>query len=176
MFLTTLLCLFFGLGISKILNVLLKQTLPPDFRLLDQNKMEHSLDQYTGRWVLLFFYPKDDTPGCTIESCGIRDKYSDFLKAGIAVLGVSADDAMSHKNFADKYSLPFTLLSDPDLKVIKEYGAWGERTRSTGEKVMSILRISYLIGPDGKIAKAYAHVKPEQHAEEILRDHAELTN
>lgn len=154
--------------------MLTKNSAAPAFTLPDQNGNMHSLSDYAGKWLLVYFYPKDDTPGCTIEACSIRDNFADFTKAGIEVLGVSKDDVASHKKFADKFSLPFTLLADESGKMVEAYGAWGERTRSTGEKVMSIMRISYLIDPQGKVAKVYPNVQPEQHAAEILSDHAML--
>lgn len=130
-----------------------------DFNLIDQNRVEHKLSDYKGR-VLLYFYPKDDTPGCTKEACMITEVYDDFKKAGIAVLGVSSDSPESHKKFADKYSLPFTLLSDPKKKVIKEYGA---------SSALFTKRISYLI-ENGVIIKVYPKVDPASHAVEILKE------
>ena len=133
----------------------------PEFTLQDQHKQLHSLADYLGKYVLVYFYPKDDTPGCTKEACMIRDIYTDFEKAGIIVLGISADSPESHEAFAKKYELPFTLLSDPMHDVIKRYGAQG----ALGTK-----RISYLIDPEGKIAEVYPKVDPASHASEILED------
>jgi peroxiredoxin Q/BCP len=130
-----------------------------DFSLVDQDNVAHKLSDYTGR-VLLYFYPKDDTPGCTKEACMITEVYEDFKKAGITVFGVSADTPESHKKFAEKYNLPFTLLSDTDKKVIKDYGASG---------LLYTKRISYLID-GGMIVKAYENVDPANHAAEILKD------
>lgn len=130
-----------------------------DFSLVDQDNVAHKLSDYSGR-VLLYFYPKDDTPGCTQEACMITEVYEDFKKAGITVFGVSADTPESHKQFADKYNLPFTLLSDPDKKVINDYGAAG---------LLFTKRISYLID-NGVIVKAYENVDPANHATEILKD------
>lgn len=130
-----------------------------DFSLVDQDNVAHRLSDYTGR-VLLYFYPKDDTPGCTKEACMITEVYEDFKKSGITVFGVSADSPTSHKKFVEKYNLPFTLLSDPDKKVIKEYGASG---------LLFTKRISYLIDK-GVIVKVYDKVDPANHASEILKD------
>jgi peroxiredoxin Q/BCP len=145
----------------------------PDFKLLDQDGLQHTLKQYLGQYVLLYFYPKDDTPGCTKEACAITDVYKDFKKLGIVVLGVSRDSTKSHKNFAEKYHLPFTLLSDKDLTVAETYGAWQEKTMF-GKTALGILRISYLIDGDGKIVKVYPDVDPPNHALQILMDVKEL--
>jgi len=137
-------------------------TSAPDFELLDQTGSKHKLSDYRGQWLLLYFYPKDDTPGCTAEACAIRDVWSDFKRAGIVVLGISHDSVESHAKFVDKYHLPFTVLSDPKKEVISAYQAKaGFLTR----------RISYLINPDGLIAKVYPKVSPKEHAGEILADH-----
>ena len=136
-------------------------TIAPDFTLLDQGGKEHSLSYHRGSYVLIYFYPKDDTPGCTKEACTIRDAYKDFESNGVKVFGISADSVESHKKFAEKYDLPFTLLSDPAKKVITLYGADG---------ALLTKRISYLINPDGTIAKAYPDVDPAHHGAEILMD------
>jgi len=141
----------------------------PDYKLRDQDGLEHKLSDYKGQWVLVYFYPKDDTPGCTKEACSIRDMMPDFKKLKLKIFGISRDEEKSHKKFAEKYKLPFTLLSDPDKKVIEKYGAWGEKSMY-GRKYMGIFRTSFLIDPKGKIAKIYEKVKPEIHAEEILED------
>lgn len=145
----------------------------PSFTLLDQNEQEHSLKDYKGKWVLVYFYPKDDTPGCTKEACGIRDNYSTFKKTKITVIGISKDSAGKHKKFADKYDLPFTLLADTDTTVCQAYGVWGKK-KFMGREYMGINRMSFLIDPKGKIAKIYEKVKPEEHAEEILKDFKEI--
>lgn len=137
------------------------KTLAPDFKLLDQNGLEHSLSYHRGNYVLVYFYPKDDTAGCTKEACVIRDMYKDFESNGVKVFGVSADSVESHKKFAEKYALPFTLLSDAKNEVAKAYGA---------HSVAFNKRISYLISPDGMIAKAYPKVDPAHHGAEILKD------
>ncbi len=144
-------------------------TLAPDFTLLDQDGVSQSLKTYRGKYVLLYFYPKDDTPGCTKEACTIADVYNDFSKLNVVVLGVSKDTPSSHKKFAEKYSLPFTLLSDTDAAVIETYGAWQEKTMF-GKTALGISRISYLIDPEGKIVKVYPKVDPASHALEILKD------
>ena len=129
----------------------------------------HSLNEYRGKWVLIYFYPKDDTPGCTVEACGFRDRMKELQKRNIALLGVSKDSVESHQKFVKKYSLPFPLLVDPEKTMIEEYGAWGEK-KFLGKTFMGIFRMSYLIDPEGKIAKVYEKVKSEGHAEEVLKD------
>jgi len=141
----------------------------PDFSLLDQDGNTHTLKQYAGLWTLIYFYPKDDTPGCTKEACMIADVYKDFKRLKVAVLGVSKDTPRSHKKFAEKYSLPFTLLSDPTMAMMDKYGAFGEK-QMYGKTVRGTNRISYLINPEGKIAKAYPDVDPANHALELLKD------
>ena len=143
--------------------------LAPDFELPDQNGETHSLSRHRGEWILLYFYPKDDTPGCTKEACGIRDAYADFKENEIKVFGVSTDSVESHGKFAEKYTLPFTLLSDADKKAVSEYGTYGKK-KFMGREYQGTLRTSFLIDPEGRIAKIYEDVKPEAHAEEILRD------
>lgn len=145
----------------------------PEFSLPDQKGKMHSLSGYRGKWILLYFYPKDDTPGCTKEACAIRDNYPQFKKLKIQVFGVSADPVAKHEKFALKHELPFTLLSDQDKEVIKKYGAWGKK-KFMGREYQGIHRISFLINPQGKIAKIYPKVKPAEHAEEVLDDLASL--
>ncbi len=146
----------------------------PNFTALDQFEASHTLSQYKGSFVILYFYPKDNTPGCTAEACAIRDSWQDFRDKNIIVLGVSADSSKSHKKFSEKYSLPFPLLVDSDKKILHAYEAIGMK-KMFGRTYEGILRISYLIGPDGKIVKAYPKVKPNEHAAEILRDVASIT-
>jgi len=134
----------------------------PTFTLLDQDGKEHTLAEYGGKWVLLYFYPKDDTPGCTIEACTIRDQFKDFTKIGAEVLGVSTDSVASHKKFAEKFELPFTLLADVNKEVVGMYGV-SKRT-------------SFLIAPEGKVAKVYENVKPAEHAAEVIADLKALTD
>ena len=137
------------------------KTLAPNFKLLDQDDKEHTLLYHRGSFVLIYFYPKDDTPGCTKEACVIRDMYKDFESNGVKVFGISADSVKSHKKFAEKYQLPFTLLSDPKREVIKLYEADG---------VLFNKRVSYLIGQNGLIEKVYPNVDPTNHGVEILQD------
>jgi thioredoxin-dependent peroxiredoxin len=145
----------------------------PLFALPDQNGKEHSLLDYKGKWVLLYFYPKDDTPGCTKEACAIRDSFPDFKKLKLTVLGISVDSVKSHKKFEEKYDLPFTLLADNDKKVVKKYGVWGKK-QFMGHAYEGTSRTSFLIDPQGKIAKIYEGVNPVMHAEEVLADMKEL--
>ncbi len=141
----------------------------PVFSLPDQDGKIHALKDYAGKVVLLYFYPKDDTPGCTVEACTIRDSWSKFRKAGVVVLGMSVDTVAKHKKFAEKYALPFTLLADVDKEVVNAYGVWAKK-KFMGREYMAIKRWSFLIGPDGKIAKIYEDVKPADHADEVLAD------
>ena len=145
----------------------------PVFNLKDQNGKAHKLSLYVGKWVLLYFYPKDDTPGCIKEACMLRDNFPSFKKLGITVFGVSADNEKSHKKFEEKYQLPFTLLSDVDHMVAEKYGAWGLK-KFMGREYEGMHRVSFLINGEGKIAKVYEKVKPEVHAEEVLGDLKEL--
>jgi len=141
----------------------------PSFSLPDQSGKTHALKDYAGKWVLLYFYPKDDTPGCTVEACTLRDNFPKFKKMQAVVLGVSADAVKKHAKFAEKYELPFTLLADEEKEAIKAYGVWAKK-KFMGREYMGILRNSYLIDPKGKIAKVYEGVKPKEHAEEVLAD------
>ena len=149
-------------------------TQAPAFTLPDQEGKEHSLSGYKGRWVLLYFYPKDDTPGCTIEACAIRDQFKDFTKIGAVVLGVSTDSVASHKKFANAYELPFTLLADVTKEVVGQYGVFGEK-KFMGRTYLGTMRTSFLIDPKGKIVKVYEKVKPEIHAAEVIADLKALT-
>lgn len=141
----------------------------PDFTLEDQDGVSHTLSSYQGKHVLLYFYPKDDTPGCTKEACAIRDAWPDFKKVDAVVFGISADSVASHKKFAEKFGLPFTLLADPEKKAVSAYGVWGLK-KFMGREYEGITRTSFLISPDGTIKKVYENVKPEQHAAEVLAD------
>src|SRR3989344_5069825 len=143
--------------------------LAPEFELSDQDGKTHRLSDCRGKWVLVYFYPKDDTPGCTKEACSIRDNWPDFKKLKLTVLGISVDSVKSHDKFAAKYELPFTLLADEEKKVVKQYGVWAKK-KFMGREYMGTLRTSLLIDPKGKIAKKYEQVKPEIHAEEVLKD------
>ena len=144
-------------------------TKAPEFSLPDQDGKIHTLADYRGRYVLLYFYPKDDTPGCTKEACALRDADPDFSKLDAVVLGVSADSVKSHKKFAEKYELKFPLLADEDKKVVHAYGVWGLK-KFMGREYEGIFRSSFLIDPNGKIAKVYEKVKPELYAAEVLED------
>ena len=139
----------------------------PAFALQDQNGTTHRLKDYAGRPVVLYFYPKDDTPGCTVEACAFRDAQPDFSKVKAAVLGVSVLDTKSKAKFAQKHGLNFPLLADEDHAVAEAYGAWQERSMY-GRKYMGVARITYLIGPDGKVAKRWDAVSPSKHADEVL--------
>jgi thioredoxin-dependent peroxiredoxin len=141
---------------------------PPPFTLTDADGREVSLRDFKGRHVILYFYPEDDTPGCTKEACGFRDAWDDLEALGVAVLGVSADDAASHRRFASKYRLPFTLLSDPDRKVMRAYGAYGEKTMY-GRKVVGVIRSTVWIGPDGRVRRHWARVaNAGEHPAKVL--------
>ena len=146
----------------------------PDFSLQDQHGKARSLSDYRGDWVLFYAYPKDDTPGCTKEACMIRDVWSEFEAAGVTVLGISADSVASHKKFAEKHKLPFTLLADPEREVLEKYGMLKDKSMF-GKTFLGIQRMSYLIDPKGIIRKVYPKVKPEAHADEVLTDVASLT-
>jgi len=141
--------------------------LAPDFTLLSDQGEEVTLSSFRGKKVVLYFYPKDDTPGCTKEACSFRDDYSLFTLKGAAVLGVSPDNAASHQKFRAKYSLPFYLLSDPDHAVATLYGAWGEK-KMYGRSYEGILRSTFVIDEEGRVAKVFPDVKPEGHAQEVL--------
>ena len=145
----------------------------PAFTLVDQNNKPHKLSDTDGKWRVIYFYPKDDTPGCTKEACAIAEVYKDFGKAGVKVFGVSKDSPESHKKFAKKYNLPFTLLSDESTKMIQKYGAWQERSMY-GKKYMGSVRITYIVDPAGKVAATYPKVSPDKHALELLKDIKEL--
>jgi peroxiredoxin Q/BCP len=139
------------------------------FTLPDQDGKDHTLDDYVGSWVVLYFYPKDDTPGCTKEACGFRDNMSMLQKNNIVVLGVSKDSVKSHKKFADKFNLPFPLLSDESTQTIHAYDSWGKK-KFMGREYEGVLRNTYLINPDGEVVKKYENVKPDRHAQEIIAD------
>lgn len=140
-----------------------------DFSLPDQEGKFHKLSDYRGQLVILYFYPKDDTPGCTVEACSFRDNQEKFSKSGIVILGVSKDTVASHKKFAQKHSLGFTIFSDVEKKVIKKYKAWGKK-KFLGKTFEGILRKTYLIDKKGNVVKIYDKVNPLTHSEEILKD------
>ena len=139
----------------------------PDFTLTSDSGEQVSLESFRGNPVVLYFYPKDDTPGCTTQACGIRDVYDRLEERGAVVLGVSRDDESSHVSFKQKYSLPFTLLSDPDHSVAEEYGVWVEKS-NYGKKYMGIERSTFLIDSEGNVDRVMRRVKPDTHAEDVL--------
>jgi len=141
----------------------------PDFSLKDKDGKIHKLSDYEGKWKVVYFYPKDDTPGCTKEACGFQDNYKIYKEKEIEVIGISKDSVESHTKFVKKYDLNFTLLADPEKKVIQEYGAWGKK-KFMGREFDGVFRISYLIDPDGIVKKVYEKVKSDVHATEILED------
>lgn len=141
----------------------------PAFSLADHEGNVRSLADERGSWVVVYFYPKDDTPGCTTEACAFRDAYEELKDEGIVVFGVSPDSVESHARFAAKHRLPFTLLADPAKKAIEAYGAWGEKSMY-GKKYMGVLRSSVLVDPEGTVAKTYPKASPSEHAGEILAD------
>ena len=146
-----------------------EQQKAPDFALpaFGSAAKEIRLSSFLGKTIVLFFYPKDDTPGCTVEACSFRDAYHEMLRRGIVVLGVSADDTVSHQKFAEKYGLPFPLLADIDTQVSQEYGVYGEKNLY-GRKFMGISRVTFLIDKEGIVRKIWHKVKPAEHAEEVL--------
>jgi peroxiredoxin Q/BCP len=139
----------------------------PDFTAISNTGGTVSLSDFKGRNVILYFYPKDDTPGCTKEACGFRDHFGAFENKGAVLLGVSTDGVKAHAKFVEKFKLPFTLLADEDRKIVLAYGVWGEK-RFMGRKYMGTHRVTFLIGPDGRIKKIWPKVKPDEHAQEVL--------
>jgi len=139
----------------------------PAFSTTDQDGKPVKLSDYKGKKVVLYFYPKDDTPGCTKEACNFRDAWPKLRKKKVEVLGVSVDDAKSHRKFIDKFSLPFTLLADTDRKIVNDYGVWGEKSMY-GRKYMGTNRVTYLIDEKGKIAAVWPKVKVDDHVDEVL--------
>lgn len=145
----------------------------PEFELPDAEGNTVKLQDLKGQWVVLYFYPRDNTPGCTKEACGFRDAYADYQDSDVVVLGVSTDDAKSHTKFATKYELPFPLLIDEGGAIAGSYGSYGLK-KFMGKEYMGISRSTFIIDPAGKLAKIYRKVKPEPHAQEVLADIAEL--
>ena len=139
----------------------------PDFSLTSDSGETVTLSDLRGRQVVLYFYPKDDTPGCTTQACGIRDVYGEFERAGAVVLGVSPDSEKSHVKFREKYDLPFNLLADRDHAVAEQYGVWGEK-KYMGRTYMGIVRSTFVIGEDGTVKRAMHNVKPATHADDVL--------
>ena len=144
-----------------------KGDLAPDFFAKDQDGKSISLNSYKGKKVILYFYPKDDTPGCTAQACNLRDNYSDLVKKGFVVLGVSSDDALSHKNFSEKFSLPFSLLVDTDKSINEKYGVWIEKEKE-GKKYFGTARTTFVIDEEGKISQIIHLVDTENHYSQIL--------
>jgi len=138
----------------------------PDFSLIDETGTSHTLADYKGKWLVLYFYPKDDTPGCTTEACSLRDARDDIAGLGAEIVGVSMDDASAHEKFKAKHTLNFTLLSDPKKKAIEAYGAWGKKM--FGKE--GILRRTFIINPDGTVVKVYGRVTPLGHGEQIVAE------
>ena len=139
----------------------------PTFTVATSGGGKISLADYLGKNVILYFYPRDDTPGCTKEACAFRDGFADFKKRGAVIFGVSPDSVKSHDKFVEKFKLPFTLLADEDKKIVEAYGVWGEKS-FMGKKYLGVSRVTFLIGPDGRIKKIWPTVKPEEHAAEVL--------
>jgi peroxiredoxin Q/BCP len=144
-------------------------SIAPDFTLPDQSEISHSLSDFRGQWVIVYFYPKDLTPGCTTEACNFRDDFPSFKKLNTTILGISKDNVKRHATFADKYNLPFLLLSDESGKVCEKYGVWKEKSMY-GKSFLGIVRTTYLIDPQGKISRVYPKVKVKEHAAELLND------
>jgi len=142
-------------------------TKAPDFTLPDQNGNMHSLSEYRGKKVILYFYPKDNTAGCTKQACGFAERYPQFTEKGAVVLGISKDSVASHKKFEEKYGLPFTILSDPELVAIQAYDVWQEK-KNYGKTYMGVVRTTYLIDENGKIVKAFDKVKAADNPEQML--------
>ena len=140
----------------------------PDFTALDDQGKTHHLKDYKGKTVVVYFYPKDNTPGCTTEACGFRDQFLHFKKKGVVILGVSPDDAKSHTKFKDKFELPFPLLVDTDKKICAAYGVWKEKSMY-GRKYMGVERSTFVIGPDGKIKQAWRKVSVTGHIDEVYK-------
>ena len=143
-------------------------TKAPDFTLTDDKGATVSLSQFKGKKAVIYFYPKDNTPGCTKEACAFRDIYDVLLEKGAVVIGISADSENSHARFKEKYNLPFFLLSDPEKKVIKEYGAWGEK-KLYGNSFLGIIRSTFIVDDKGIISKVFPKVTPKDHAEQVLK-------
>jgi len=153
---------------AKQLTLVLKEgDKAPDFSAPTNGGGHVSLSDLGGKNVVLYFYPKDDTPGCTKEACAFRDEFAAFKKIGAVVLGVSIDSPKAHDKFVEKYKLPFPLLSDADKKIVEAYGVWGQKS-FMGRKYMGTHRVTFLIGPDGVIKRIWPEVKPDKHAEEVL--------
>lgn len=155
-------------NMKKEINLPLKEgDFAPDFETVTAAGERFHLNELKGREVILYFYPKDDTPGCTKEACSFRDHFAEFTKRGAIVFGVSPDPAKKHAKFIEKFTLPFPLLLDEEKKIINAYGVWGQKS-FMGRKYMGVYRVTYLIGKNGKIKKIWPEVKPDEHAKEVL--------
>jgi thioredoxin-dependent peroxiredoxin len=152
---------------TELKLTLKKGDLAPEFSAATSGGGNVALSDFKGKHVVLYFYPRDDTPGCTKEACAFRDHFAEFRRKGAVVLGVSVDPVKAHDKFVVKYHLPFTLLADEDKKIVQAYGVWGQKS-FMGRKYMGTHRVTFLISPDGKIKKMWPKVKPEEHAEEVL--------
>lgn len=139
----------------------------PEFELTDSQGNQHKLSDYAGQTIVVYFYPKDDTPGCTKEACSFRDSYQEFKQAGVEVIGISPDNEKSHTKFIDKYELPFILLSDPDHQVCEAFGVWGLK-KYMGREYDGVFRTTFIIGPEGEIKRVFKNVKPADHSQEVL--------
>jgi peroxiredoxin Q/BCP len=145
----------------------------PDFTLLDQHGEKVKLSQLRGETVVVYFYPRADTPGCTTQACGIRDRGEEYAAAGARVIGISPDEVAAIEKFAGKFDLGFTLLADPDHAVAEKYGAWGEKSMY-GKKYMGVLRSTFIVDPKGKVARVFPKVQPKKHDDLVLRALAQL--
>ncbi|MBF0237584.1 MAG: thioredoxin-dependent thiol peroxidase [SAR324 cluster bacterium] len=143
-------------------------TAPLHIQVTDQNGTPVTLQQFAGNKVIVYFYPKDDTPGCTKEACGIRDDWTEFSKLGVTVLGVSPDREAAHQKFIEKYQLPFTLLCDPDHQLAEAFGAWGEK-KNYGKTYMGLIRSTFILNAQGLVSKVFPRVKAEGHAQQLLK-------
>ena len=151
------------------MSILKEGDLAPAIEAVDQNGEKITLEEYRGKKVVLYFYPKDNTPGCTAESCDLRDNYSQFLEQGFEIIGVSADSEQSHQKFISKFDLPFRLISDVDKKVLKDYGAWGEK-KLYGKSFMGIQRKTFIISGNGTVEKIIEKVKTKEHSKQIFAE------
>ncbi len=141
----------------------------PEFSLVDNEGQAHRLSDYQGKTIVVYFYPKDDTPGCTKEACSFRDSYEDYRKAGVEIIGISPDSEKSHSKFKKKHDLPFVLLSDPEHQVCEAFGVWGLK-KMYGREYEGVFRTTFIIGPDGTIKRVFENVKPSDHSEEVLAE------
>jgi len=141
----------------------------PEFELTDNEGNPHKLADYRGQTIVVYFYPKDDTPGCTKEACSFRDTYADFRQAGVEIIGISPDNEKSHSRFIQKFELPFTLLSDPDHQVCEAFGVWGLK-KYMGREYQGVHRTTFIIDPDGVIKRVFENVKPADHSQEVLAE------